>query len=216
MKKYTTKTRQEKNKEYLAAKDYDRLIINNKPFILALAKTFNQTLSKQQDLVQEGEIAIWIAATTFDETKGNFLAYAKLLIINKMKDYLTKYGNTVRTPINVIRDKDTQPKITISLNNPVGDDGAILEDFIASEVSEEGFDLSFVKTVLNDLKPKQREIIEMYFGLVPGTEPLIQAEIAQYYGTSKQNINQQINKVLKKLENDKRLHSAYKSATQTN
>ncbi len=56
-----------------------------------------------------------------------------------------------------------------------------------------------INALLDRLRKRRRQIVEMYFGL-NGEEPKKIQEIADYYGVSKQNISAAINESLKKMK----------------
>ena len=149
-KKYQLKTRQELNELYLANNDFDNLLINNTPFIRAIAKTFHQP-DNLDDLIQEGNIALYRAFTTFNPKLGKpFLGYAKPIITNQMKSWLRIHSNVIRTPTNLIGSDDLIQ--TISISTPVDENDTPLSEFIASEVSTTQNDTSIVKMAVMSLE----------------------------------------------------------------
>lgn len=204
--KLKLKTRQEKNKEYLENGDFDRLLVNNTPFIRTLAKTFHQP-DQMDDLCQVGSIGLFKAFKSFNQESGNsFLSYAKQAILNEMRGYLMVNGNTVRTPVQMIKDKEpTKP--CYSLNTPVGEDGATLEDFLASEVSEEGPDKKSLYEAINRIeKERWRDMLLCYYGMGDYQEygPRDYKAVGDVFGCTRENSRVTINKAIKVLQDDNR------------
>lgn len=75
------------------------LIANNIGFIKMIAKdVYSQYIGfvEFDDLVEEGQIAIWKCITKFHETNGaNFLTYAKYAVKNSMLDYIRKLPSEI-------------------------------------------------------------------------------------------------------------------------
>lgn len=209
--KYNIKTRQELNTKYLAENDFENLLINNRPFIITIAKTFHNP-DLLQDLTQEGEIGLYKAYSTFNQELGNpFLGYAKPIILNEMRSFMIKHGNTVRTPISMIRKKE-ETMSTISLNTQINENGDILEYLIPSEVSEPQNDNEWLKMALNSLKKDNyKKYLMMYLGVDKDMNeigPLSIKQIAELEGVSRQNVNEIINKVLNTIRSNERIHKA--------
>jgi len=88
-------------------------------------------------------------------------------------------------------------KQPVSLHEPVGGDGErAIEDFLSSGVPEpqgEAADLRLlherIDEVLKSLAPREREVIEMRFGLRDGT-PKTLDEVARQYGITRERIRQ--------------------------
>lgn len=75
------------------------LISNNIGFIKMIAKDIYPQYKgyvEFDDLVEEGQIAIWKCITKFHETNGaNFLTYAKYAVKNSMLDYIRKLPSEI-------------------------------------------------------------------------------------------------------------------------
>lgn len=77
-------------------KNKDEFINSNKQYIYAVTYMIcNRTLSwENDDELSIALIAFNRACDTYDENKGNFLSYAKVLIKNSLIDYFRKNKNT--------------------------------------------------------------------------------------------------------------------------
>ena len=210
-KKYQLKTRQELNELYLANNDFDNLLINNTPFIRAIAKTFHQP-DNLDDLIQEGNIALYRAFTTFNPKLGKpFLGYAKPIILNAMRSWLKKNSNTIKTPANLIGSDDIIQ--TISISTPVDENNTPLSEFIPSQVSTTQNDTSIVKMAVMTLeKDTDKKILMMWLGLdneLNEIVPMTYQDISDELGCTRENIRQKINKVLKQLQTNERIQKTY-------
>lgn len=97
-------------------------------------------------------------------------------------------------------------KQPVSLNDPIGDEGErALEDFLSDHASSspgESVDQVLLRDrigeVLKSLSPREREVIEMRFGLTDGT-PKTLDEVARRYGITRERIRQIESRGLLKL-----------------
>ena len=112
-------------------------------------------------------------------------------------------GTTVREVREVMR-MAQQP---VSLDKPVGDeDDAELGDFVEDQAAESPFELAAerlrresLRRVLAALPEREREVIEMRFGLV-GERPCTLEEVGRAFNVTRERIRQIETHTLKKLE----------------
>ena len=72
---------------------YEQIVKDNMKMIRNLAKRYlNTTDVKYKDLVQEGVIAVIIAAQKYDETKGKFSTYAYPWIKERLSTTVKKHN----------------------------------------------------------------------------------------------------------------------------
>jgi len=109
----------------------------------------------------------------------------------------------IATEMNLDVDKIYQiekiDQSTVSLENPVGDDGddkSKLGDFIADDKilspdmeSSRRIIQDQVKEILNDLPPKERKILEMRHGLIDGYTHTLE-EVGKVFGVTRERIRQ--------------------------
>jgi RNA polymerase primary sigma factor len=100
------------------------------------------------------------------------------------------------------------PKV-ISLNSYVNDDGTELGELISDPIThEEPFYLidarlkEELNKTLSSLKPRERDIIESYFGVNIETESLTLEDIGDKYGLTKERIRQIKEKAIRKLRHN--------------
>jgi RNA polymerase primary sigma factor len=111
--------------------------------------------------------------------------------------------------INTLLRMGQQP---ISLDAPVGDDGDVrVADFIEDKTAEnpsEGISYSLLKEklegVLTSITERERQILELRFGLVDGSGRTLE-EIGKMYRVTRERIRQIEAKALRKLRHPTRL-----------
>jgi len=184
---------------------FEEILKANTRYIEIIANQYFQDIDTVKDLEQVGRIGLWTAYQRYDPTKEiPFMKYAVWYIKKEMTKFLSENGRTIRLPNNLVYDKTFIPTKTISLDTQINENEGTLNDIIGSEVSEEGNDYTSLKTALMSLKDKDRILIEMHFGF-KDRDPMSFAAIARELGTSRQNIEEKIKRVLKKLKKNERL-----------
>jgi RNA polymerase primary sigma factor len=99
----------------------------------------------------------------------------------------------------------------ISLEQPIGDeDSSLLGDFIEDEEAIEPMDAvtremlrEQVQTVLGALTDRERQVLELRFGLVDGKDHTLQ-EVSNYFNVTRERIRQIESKALRKLRHPTR------------
>ncbi|UJA19024.1 sigma-70 family RNA polymerase sigma factor [Thermoleophilia bacterium SCSIO 60948] len=120
------------------------------------------------------------------------------------------------TPVEIAGELDFTPsqvreiqriaQTPVSLDKPVGEgDDSLLADFVADD-SVEPFDTANeklqrddVRSALESLPPRERQVIELRYGLAGG-EPLTLEEVGRSFGVTRERIRQIENSTLKKLK----------------
>jgi RNA polymerase primary sigma factor len=121
------------------------------------------------------------------------------------------------SPDEIARELDCTPRevkdilrmsqLPISLEKPIGEeDDSELGDFVEDETAESPFELALeslrkenVRRALDALPEREREVIEMRFGL-KGHEARTLEEVGRAFGVTRERIRQIENNTLKKLE----------------
>lgn len=95
------------NLEHLSLKNRDKFIEENKPFIYNTAyKTCKRKLDwKNDDELSVSLLAFNKACDTYNEDKGNFYSFAKVLIRNSLIDFFRKNKNS---PYLIFEDNDDE------------------------------------------------------------------------------------------------------------
>ena len=106
-----------------------------------------------------------------------------------------------------VKDILRMSQLPVSLEKPIGEeDDSELGDFVEDETAESPFELALenlrkenVRKALDALPEREREVIEMRFGL-KGNEARTLEEVGRAFGVTRERIRQIENNTLKKLE----------------
>jgi RNA polymerase primary sigma factor len=106
-----------------------------------------------------------------------------------------------------VKDIQRMAQMPVSLEKPIGEEeGSELGDFVEDETAESPFELALenlrkenVRKALDALPDREREVIEMRFGL-KGSEARTLEEVGRAFGVTRERIRQIENNTLKKLE----------------
>jgi RNA polymerase primary sigma factor len=113
----------------------------------------------------------------------------------------------LRCTAREVRDILRMAQLPISLEKPIGEDEeSELGDFVPDETAESPFDTAStnlqrqnIRKALDALPERERQVIEMRFGLTGG-EPATLEEVGRAFGVTRERIRQIENNTLKKLE----------------
>jgi RNA polymerase primary sigma factor len=113
----------------------------------------------------------------------------------------------LETSVREVRDVLRMAQQPISLERPVGEeDDSELGDFVEDQTAESPFELANehlrrenLRRALNALPTREREVIEMRFGLT-GERPFTLEEVGRAFNVTRERIRQIENHTLKKLE----------------
>jgi RNA polymerase primary sigma factor len=113
----------------------------------------------------------------------------------------------LETTVREVRDVLRMAQQPISLERPVGEeDDSQLGDFVEDQTAESPFELAAehlrrenLRRALNALPAREREVIEMRFGL-SGERPYTLEEVGRAFNVTRERIRQIENHTLKKLE----------------
>ena len=170
------------------------LIVHNLRLVVYIAKKFESTGIGIEDLVSIGTIGLIKAVNTFCPTKNIKLAtYASRCIENEILMFLRKssqYRNdlSIDEPLNIDYDGNE-----LLLSDILGTDDDIVNKGIETEAERE-----ILRNAVSELGQREREIMEMRFGLIDGKEKT-QKEVADCIGISQSYISRLEKKIIKKL-----------------
>ncbi len=170
------------------------LIVHNLRLVVYIAKKFESTGIGIEDLVSIGTIGLIKAVNTFCPTKNIKLAtYASRCIENEILMFLRKssqYRNdlSIDEPLNIDYDGNE-----LLLSDILGTDDDIVNKGIENEAERE-----ILRSAVAGLCDREREIMEMRFGLIDGKEKT-QKEVADSIGISQSYISRLEKKIIKKL-----------------
>ncbi len=182
----------------LDEKTKKRLIEHNLRLVVYIAKRFENTGIGIEDLVSIGTIGLTKAISTFRPDKNIKLAtYASRCIENEILMYIRKNISSLRSevsidePLNVDWDGNE-----LLLSDVLGND----EDNILYEI-EQNEEKEVIRSAVASLAPREREIIELRFGLGGGDE-MTQKEVADRLGISQSYISRLEKKIIARLRRE--------------
>lgn len=171
------------------------LLKHNLRLVVYLAKRYDTDINNLEDLISIGTIGLVKAIQTFKADKNIKLAtYASRCIENEILMHLRKRSRTNR-----------EVSIDEPLNVDYDGNELLLSDILGSE------DTNFVKDIEEDerrtrmmnaiyeLKPREKQILIMRFGLESGDE-MTQKDVADLLGISQSYISRLEKRIIKKLQ----------------
>ena len=170
------------------------LIVHNLRLVVYIAKKFESTGIGIEDLVSIGTIGLIKAVNTFRPDKNiKFATYASRCIENEILMFLRKssqYRNdlSIDEPLNVDYDGNE-----LLLSDVLGTDDDVVNKEIETEAERE-----LLRGAVSELCVREREIMEMRFGLINGKE-MTQKEVADMIGISQSYISRLEKRIIKKL-----------------
>ena len=173
------------------------LVEHNLRLVVYIARRFENTGILLEDLISIGTIGLMKAISTYRLDKKIKLAtYASRCIENEILMYIRKTA---------------KEKTEVSLDEPINMDGdgneLLLGDILGTEEDvvlkplEEDVDLCVLRQSLRELPQRERELINMRYGL-EGKQELTQKEAAQQMGISQSYISRLEKRILLRLRKD--------------
>ena len=173
------------------------LVEHNLRLVVFIARRFESTGIKLEDLISIGTIGLIKAIGTYRLDKNIKLAtYASRCIENEILMYIRKISSQ---------------KAEVSLDEPINMDGdrneLLLSDVLGTEEDliqrpmEDYVDLCVLRKLVKELPDREREIIQMRYGLDGRTE-LTQKEVAERMGISQSYISRLEKRIMQRLRKD--------------
>src|SRR4051794_19788304 len=141
--------------------------------------------------------------------KLNRVAHVERQLVQRLgrEPEAAEIAEELRWPVSDVRDIQRVAQQPVSLEKPVGDeDESELGDFVADDAVLEPFEEASehlqkegVKNALQALPERERQVIELRYGLAGG-EPLTLEEVGRAFGVTRERIRQIENNTLKKLQ----------------
>ena len=161
----------------------DELITHNLRLVVYLAKKYEGSGVPSEDMVSIGTIGLIKAVNTFTPERSIKLAtYASRCIGNEILMYLRKSSNR---------------RQEASIDEPLNIDGdgneLLLSDVLSSEENQVG-----LRRSVEQLSPRERQIMELRFGLLDGVERT-QKEVADAIGISQSYISRLEKRIIRQL-----------------
>ena len=174
----------------------EKLIVHNLRLVVYIAKKFENSGVNIEDLISIGTIGLIKAVNTFSPEKNIKLAtYASRCIENEILMHLRKIASQ---------------KVEISLDEPLNTDWDGNELILADVLGNEGDEINremeeedekrILLQVIETLPQREREIIDMRFGLGE-KEELTQKQVADKLGISQSYISRLEKRIIKKIGN---------------
>ncbi len=170
------------------------LVEHNLRLVVYIAKRFENTGTGIEDLISIGTVGLIKAINTFRADKSIKLAtYASRCIENEILMHIRKHG-AWRTEVSI-----DEP-----LNVDWDGNELLLSDILGNEEDTVSYDLELreerrvVRAAVACLEPRERELIELRYGLRDGNE-LTQKEVATLLGISQSYISRLEKRILSNL-----------------
>lgn len=173
------------------------LIEHNLRLVVYIAKRFENTGISVEDLTSIGTIGLIKAVNTYNTDKQIRLAtYASRCIENEILMYLRR---------------TTKIKSEVSFDEPLKVDwdgnALLLSDILGTDADvvyrdmDEKDDISVLRKLIDNLNPREREIIKLRYG-VDTQKELTQKEVAEKLNISQSYISRLEKKIIKKLQKE--------------
>ncbi|GAA0444548.1 MAG: RNA polymerase sporulation sigma factor SigE [Bacillota bacterium] len=173
------------------------LIERNLRLVVYIARKFENTGINIEDLISIGTIGLIKAVNTFNpEKKIKLATYASRCIENEILMYLRR-NNKLKSevsfdePLNIDWDGNE-----LLLSDVLGTD----EDIITRNL-ESSVDKSLLKNALSQLNAREKQIMELRFGLI-GEEEKTQKDVADMLGISQSYISRLEKKIIRRLKKE--------------
>ena len=174
-----------------------RLIEHNLRLVVYISRRFENTGVNLEDLISIGTIGLIKGIGTYRRDKNIKLAtYASRCIENEILMHIRKIANQ---------------KTEISLDEPINMDydgnELLLSDILGTDENivtgrlEDDVDLHILRQALQELPAREREIIQMRYGL-GGHQELTQKEVAQQLGISQSYISRLEKRIMQRLKKE--------------
>jgi RNA polymerase sporulation-specific sigma factor len=172
----------------------DALITHNLRLVVYIAKKFESSGVGVEDIISIGTIGLIKAVNTFTPEKNIKLAtYASRCIENEILMYLRKSSNrrqetSIDEPLNVDGDGNE-----LLLSDVLGSDANVVGQRL-----EQDAERSTLLGAVAQLDPRERQIMELRYGLNDGTEHT-QKEVADQIGISQSYISRLEKRIIRDL-----------------
>ena len=173
----------------------DLLITHNLRLVVYIARKFDAVGAGIEDLISIGTIGLIKAVNTFSPEKNIKLAtYASRCIENEILMYIRKTANqkgemSLDEPLNVDWDGNE-----LLLSDVLGSDA----DLVGRGVEQDD-ECRTLRGIVENLPPREKQIMEMRFGLAGGEE-LTQKQVATKLGISQSYISRLEKRIICRLK----------------
>jgi RNA polymerase primary sigma factor len=179
----------------------EELILSNQALVLFIAKKYHIPGLPLKDLVQEGNIGLMKATENFDPNKGKFGTYAfwwiKAQILEAIKKNPLVHPPSWRHEANRPDEEEAPLSQVVELDESTT--VAPGEDDDPFGATSENETRQVVEGMLNELTPRERQIICLRFGIGDGGEDHTIEEIGRSVGLTPERVRQILSKALGKM-----------------
>ncbi|MDC3412842.1 RNA polymerase sporulation sigma factor SigE [Aquibacillus sp. 3ASR75-11] len=173
------------------------LIERNLRLVVYIARKFENTGINIEDLISIGTIGLIKAVNTFNpEKKIKLATYASRCIENEILMYLRR-NNKLKSEISF----DEPLNIDWDGNELLLSDVLGTDDDIITKGIEANVDKSLLKKALEQLNDREKQIMELRFGLI-GEEEKTQKDVADMLGISQSYISRLEKKIIRRLKKE--------------
>ncbi len=179
---------------------FEQILKDNMRYIQFLA---NKLPSQHfDDLVAVGQAELWRSYNSYTPDKStSFMKYAGVNVKNKMISWLKHNQDTIRIPTTIGKTSSDRIKVK-STSTPINEDGDVLADVIAYDEGDTQIDTRKLKIAIKMLKPKEMELVQLYYGIdIPNEERMTMMQLGEYYGLTFQAIEWRLKVIKSKLRN---------------
>ncbi len=173
------------------------LIERNLRLVVYIARKFENTGINIEDLISIGTIGLIKAVNTFNpEKKIKLATYASRCIENEILMYLRR-NNKLKSEISF----DEPLNIDWDGNELLLSDVLGTEEDIITKNLESTVDKTLLKSALEKLNAREKQIMELRFGLI-GEEEKTQKDVADMLGISQSYISRLEKKIIRRLKKE--------------
>jgi RNA polymerase primary sigma factor len=178
----------------LANGQSERVINANLKLVISVAKGYQGLGLTLDDLIQEGNIGLCIAAQMYDVSRGTmFTTCALQYIVKYITQAITDKGRVVRLPKHMTDTAYLAVSMDASLGSDEdGNDKCLLDTFASDSRTDKGTDIEAIKhtikVLMKGLDERERNIICGLFGL--GCTEVSAYTLAKRYGLTEERVRQ--------------------------
>lgn len=173
---------------------HDKLIQHNLRLVAHVVKKYYTNPSDREDVLSIGTIGLIKAVKTFDYTKGaRFATYAARCIENEVRMHF-RAGKKMRTTASIQESIECDKE-----GGGISRIDMVADSFAVDENYEEKDERQKLRSAINQLLPRERQIIILRYGLAGG-KPFTQQEVSEKMFISRSYVSRIETKALELLK----------------
>jgi len=191
-------------KKPLEEQTIEELLLTYKGYIYKIAQSLTNDEYINKELIQEGQIYLFLAKERYNPDSGNFHSYIGRYIKGGMLMYLNYKQHTItygsRKTKEFLSDEGPDFPTYHSFDEPLDDDFSLV-DLIADEYDDEEYDddmfnkMEKLKYIISNLKSEEIKLINLCY-----KDNLKQVEIAKIFNVSPAVIYHRLGSLRKKIK----------------